>query len=46
MNVYKTFVKSPQSCLNIIHKDLAICFIELFLKNDKHYNVIANNGIS
>jgi hypothetical protein len=45
-NIYKTFVDSPVKCLKIIFDDLVECFINLYLRENQHYNSVANHGLT
>ena len=44
-NVFKTFVDNPTKCLKIISNDLVDCFINLYLRENEHYDAIANCGL-
>lgn len=44
-NIFKTFVENPQKCLKIIVNDLIDCFIDLFTRENEHYDEIANSGL-
>ena len=44
-NVFKTFVDNPTRCLKIIFGDLVTCFINLYLRENEHYDRIANSGL-
>lgn len=44
-NIFKTFVDNPQRCLKIIMNDLIDTFIDLFVRENEHYDEISNNGL-